>query len=328
MAAAMTPIAARIDHYAYDVMLGWQPAGNSPPQSVVVAIDEQTLSAGHGMQNIRPILTNVLEQIAAAQPKAVALDVILHDQVDPGSDARLADALHATKNLILPCDTIISGNVREWEDPLPRFQADAAALGHVHLEEAGADGVTRQLPLEEIVDGKRRWALALEAFRVSQGERIIESPDDLQVGSVVIPSRRASGRPMLIRYLPSGIPSISALAIGQNRELLRGKTVFLGVTALSAARDRVVIPYGQEVSGLEIHAQAFETIARGRFLVPAADHTVWMLCALLAIAVGLDVLVAFRLAGLRARRAAADPGSGSPGRILSATESCSRFSRQ
>ena len=287
MAVAMTPIAARIDHYAYDVMLGWQPDANSTPRSVVVAIDEQTLSAGHGMQNIRSILTNVLEQIAAAQPNAVSLDVILHDEVDQASDARLAAALHATRNLILPCDTIIAGNVRKWEDPLPQFQAAAMALGHVHLEEAGADGVTRQLPLEEIVDGKRRWALALEAFSVAQGGRIVESPDDLQVGSVLIPAPRAGGRQMLIRYLPSGVPIVSALGIEHNRDLLRGRTVFLGITALSAARDRVVIPYGQEVPGLEIHAQAFETIARGHFLTPAADHTIWPLCALLAIVAGL-----------------------------------------
>ena len=69
--------------------------------------------------------------------------------------------------------------------------------------------------------------------------------------------------------------------------MLRGKTVFLGITALTAAKDRVWTPYAQQVSGVEIHAQSYETIARGRFLAPVSNSVVPLVCALFAIGAGL-----------------------------------------
>jgi signal transduction histidine kinase len=288
MLAALTSFALRIDHYAYDLMLGWQANEIWTPQSVIVAIDEQTLSVGHGVPHIRQILTEALGKIAAAEPTAVALDVTLHDDVDEAGDKRLAAALHGIKNLILPCDEMIVNNVRKWEDPSLQFMERDTHLGHVHLEKTDVDGVRRQIPLMEIIAGERRWALALESFRVARGQRIIESPDDLQMGSVLIPASRASGYPMRIRYLPPGvIPTVPAIEIEQHKEMLRGKTVFLGITALSAAHDRQMIPPGYEVAGVEIHAQAFETMARMKFLTPVPDHIIWALCVLIAVAVGL-----------------------------------------
>jgi len=288
MLAALTSFAVRIDHYAYDLMLGWQADEIWTPQSVIVAIDEQTLSAGHGVPHIRQIETEALDKIAAAKPKAVALDITLHDDVDEVDDKRLAAALRGIKNLILPSDEMIVNNLRRWEDPSPQFMEPTTHLGHVHLEITDVDGVRRQIPLMEIFDGQRRWALALESFRVALDQPIIESPDDLQIGSVLIPARRSNGYPMLIRYLPPGaIPTVSAIDIDQHQAMLRGKTVFLGITALSAAHDRQLTPTGYEMAGVEIHAQAFETMARQRFLTPVVDHTIWALCGLIAVAVGL-----------------------------------------
>jgi len=99
--AGFNPLAVRVDLPAYDVMLSML-SDTWTPQSVIVRIDEETLAAGHGMRNIRTILARTLDQLALAQPKAVALDVTLHDQVEPAEDARLEAALRATKNLVLP----------------------------------------------------------------------------------------------------------------------------------------------------------------------------------------------------------------------------------
>ncbi len=282
--AGWTALAARVDHYAYDLMTQMTPVKNAEPSSVVVAIDEETLRAQGGMRNLRPILTQALAQINAAQPKTVALDVILSDKADDAEDARLEAALHDTKNLILDCD-LVGG---AWEDPLPRFASAAAALGHVHPEIDRFDGVSREVSLEETANHQRRWALALEAFRISQGQEIIESPGDVEVGGTVIPAARAdAGRPMLIRYQPAGIPTVSALHVRENLNLLHGKTVFLGVTALSAARDRLLNPYGVNVPGVEVHAHAFETMARGDFLRRAGNLEPVGLSLLFAAGAGL-----------------------------------------
>lgn len=288
MLAGWAPFAVRIDHYAYDLMLGRQPEENWTPQSVVVAIDENTLSVRRGMRRIRLILAEALHKIAVAKPKAVAVDVILHDEEDPAEDFQLEAALRATPNLILPCELITVNGKEKWEDPLPRFKKLAVAVGHAHPEKDRVDGVSRHIPLEKTADGERRWSLSLEAFRVARGAPIIESPDDVQVGGTLIPAARgAGGRPLLIRYLPSGIPTVSMLELDRHAESLRDKTVFLGITALSAADDRVVTPLGENMAGVAVHAHAFETMARGRFLTPARDLTEVMICVLFAAAAGI-----------------------------------------
>ncbi len=289
---------SRIDNYAYDTLTRLSPTPHEQTQSIVVAIDEETLGAQGGVRRIRPILTTALEQLAAIHPKATALDVILSDKGDDAEDARLEAALRDTRNLILPCELVGDSLVTsKWEDPLPRFASAAVALGHVHPEEGRADGVSRELSLEEKGLGDtgqgspvdvRRWALALEAFRVYRGQPIIESPEDVEVGTTIIPAARSeAGRPMLIRYLPEGVPTISALKIRENAALLQDKAVFLGVTALSAARDRLVNPYGENVPGVAVHAHAFETMARGKFLQPASDITTLGVSVLYAATAGV-----------------------------------------
>ncbi|MEQ1946711.1 MAG: CHASE2 domain-containing protein [Bryobacteraceae bacterium] len=266
--AGWTALGLRVDNYVYDQLTSLSKAPEKRAQgAVVVSIDEATLQAQGGMREIRPILANALDQISAAQPKVVALDLILADKGDDADDTRLEAAMRATKNLILDCELV----AEKWEDPLPRFRSAAAAVGHVHPEQDRLDGVSRVISLEETGQGasgrERRWALSLEAFRLASGQEIVESPEELTVGSTAIPASRADGaRPMLIRYLPDGVETISALNIRDHAAQLRGRVVFVGVTALSAARDRLVNPYGQNVPGVEVHAHAFETMARGQFL--------------------------------------------------------------
>jgi signal transduction histidine kinase len=286
MVAGWSPLATRIDHYAYDNTTRGAPIAGWQPQSVVVAIDEETFKERGGVEAMRAILSEALDKLAAAEPKVVAIDVTLPDaRRNPEDDARLEASLRQTSNLVLPCRIVKNG----WEDPLPRFKVLATALGHVEREEDPQDGVSRQVPIEETVSGGRRWALPLEAFRLAQGQPIVESPDDLEVGPTVIPApHRAQGRPLLIRYLPAGtIPEISVLDIDKQRDTIRGKTVFLGVTDLSATKDRVINPFGEYVSGVIVNAQAFETMLRGQFLSPASDLAVVLVCLGLAAAAGL-----------------------------------------
>jgi signal transduction histidine kinase len=290
----LTPVGQRIDSLGYDVLTNYSSAieaASLKTSAVVVAIDEDTLRAQYGMQNVRQILANALDQLKEAGPKVVAIDVLLADPPDPthlANDARLAASLLATKNLVLPCELIEN----KWEDPLPGFKSSAIALGHVHLADAenAVDGVNRQIPLEKTGGGTHRWALSLEAFAAFKGQPIVYSNADsnLQIGATLIPEQLgAVGRPMWIRYLPPGtIPKISALDISKNRDRIRGSTVFLGITALSAARDRLTNSYRDSVSGVEVHAQAFETMQRGQFMVPAASIYVLGLCLVLTIAAG------------------------------------------
>jgi signal transduction histidine kinase len=294
LTASWTSFGAQIDNDAYDWMFRLYHPPTWATQSILLAIDEPSLNAYGGVPGLRKPLAEALRLISAASPKTVAVDLILADNTDPVIDARLEEALHATRNLVLACQLLPDGGA--WEDPLPRFRAQAAALGHVHAEPDELDSVGRSLPLEKAANHDRRWALSLEAYRLSRGRgvQIVESPADLDVGGRLIPSTRAGGRLMRIRYRPLSmpIPRVSLQALlndpGSAREF-SGKVVFAGVTSQTAAKDWLFTPYSTRTPmvGVEIHANAFETIAQGLFLTDAPPSVVFGFSLLLVVSIGL-----------------------------------------
>jgi signal transduction histidine kinase len=283
-----------IDNYAYDWMFRHHPAAARPAESILLTVDEDSLEAMGGMRHLRRALAEALVRVAAANPKVVAIDLILADEGDSGDDAALQSAFEKIPALVLACELIDDGS--RWEDPLPRFRRAAAALGHVHGDPGPLDGVSRLAPLEKVAGHDRRWALALEAFRLSRGGGpIVESPNDIEAGGLLIPARRSESRALRIRYiqpLASGefpLPRVSFRELRDNpglAERFRGKVVFAGVTAQSAMRDRMLTPYsyGTYMPGIEIHASIFETLARGDFLVSASNLSVLLLSLALATA--------------------------------------------
>jgi signal transduction histidine kinase len=300
-------IGPRIDNYSYDTMLRHGARPPRAPQAVIVAIDDPTLMAMGGTRKLRSILATGLGLVSAGHPRVTAVDLILADPGDPREDQQLRDAMRSTPNLVLPVD-LLEGR---WETPLPPFRAASAALGHVYPDTSSPDGVMRRISLELASGPQRHWALAMQAFRLWKGAPyILESPDVVQVGSEVIPARRVDGqRPLRILYTSAPLPHISLDELRRNPSRaaeLTGKAVFLGVTSLSAARDRVITPYHNDegmhyMSGVEVHAQVFETLARGVFLTDIPDLDLVLLCA--AIAVAAALIFGF-LSGTRAYLAA------------------------
>lgn len=288
----------QIDSYSYDWMLRRHTPREAKPESILLAIDEPSLTQMGGMRRLRPALAEALRSVAAARPAVVAIDVILADEGDAAGDAALEAAFAKTPRLVLACDLVENG--RRWEDPLPRFARSAAAIGHVHGDPGPLDGVSRIVPLAKAAGRDRRWAIALEAFRLSRGARdVLESPDDLEIAGTRIPARASDARAMRIRYFPpeASMPRVSFAELRANpalAERFRGKVVFVGVTAQSAMRDRMLTPFGDGsyLPGIEIIANIFETLARGRFLVPARNLAV--LAACLALAAAAVAAFAFR----------------------------------
>ncbi|MGC8793032.1 MAG: CHASE2 domain-containing protein [Bryobacteraceae bacterium] len=310
-------LGSQIDNYAYDWMFRRYPPAVRAPQSALLVVDENTLSRMGGMRRLREILAAGLERIAAVRPRGVAVDVTLADEGDPAADARLERAMARIPKLVLACELVDDG--RRWEDPHPRFRRHAAALGHVHADPDPLDNVTRRIPLAKVSGRERRWALSLELFRlVRGGAPVLETPEELEVGGVTVYTGHDPLRPMRIRYLPpdpQGISRIPRVAIAdlvarpELAEVFRDKAVFAGVIAQSAARDRLMTPfsYGRTMQGIEIHANAFETLAAGQFLrdapasagvafavalTLAAGAVFWLLSGWPAYTMGVLVIVA------------------------------------
>lgn len=284
-----TGLAARIDDSAYDSMFRWHPPTAIQPHCIILAIDDATFSAMGGVREYRTMLAKALDFLAPVNPKVVAIDMVLADQQVATEDEPLAHAMHATRNLVLVAH--LSG--QHWENPLLGFASAAAALGHDKADEVSHDGVTRQIPLEERAARERHWALALEAFRLAKGERIVESPDDIQVGGKLIPAPRSKdgNRPIRVLYGRDPIPQISLKELQDKPELasrFTGQVVFVGVTSISATYDRVATPLGTgRIPGVEVHAQLYETLERGQFLTNASTVSVAGFCLIAAVLAGL-----------------------------------------
>ena len=158
-----TSLAAQIDYDAYDVMFRLHPPAAAPTHCIILAIDDATFNSMGGVGGYRNMWTKAFEMVKRANPKAVALDVVLSDPwKDPVEDQRLEHAMQGIPNLVLATHW---DNGR-WEDPLPIFRQHAAAIGHDGADELSADGVTREIPLEERTAFERHWSLALEDIHV------------------------------------------------------------------------------------------------------------------------------------------------------------------
>lgn len=289
LAAGLTPLAGQFDNYHYDWLFRLHPVYGAP-NSMLLAIDEQTLLATGGRRHLRPALAQALERIAAVKPKSVAIDLILSDEADAGEDRQLETALRKVPNLLLSADII--PNTGQWEEPLARFRPAASAVGHVHADPDRYDGVCRQILLAKVAGHDRRWALALESYRVWLGAKeLIESPKDLEIAGHIVPvPQTREGRPLLIRYRRDPIPSVSMHQLLEDAKLaekFRGKAVFVGVTAQTETRDRLFTPYADGVitPGVEIHVHAFETFAGQQYLHRASNTVLVSICLLIAGAI-------------------------------------------
>jgi signal transduction histidine kinase len=286
-----TAFGHQLDQYAYDFLFRLETPAPWQPSSIILAIDENTFANPQysGLVGMRAALADGLEKIRAAHPAAVVVDMIL---AEPGNNDDLLEAAFAgTHNLVLSCDMRPDG--KTWEEPIERFRKSAAAIGEVHADPDRYDAVSRDLPLEKVAGNDRRWSISLEAFRLTKSADIIETPDDLTVANVRIPSDFDSGRTIRVRYAPPNvIRQIGIADLDRDPALaanFTGKVVFAGVTAQSAVRDRIMTPYSNGIimPGIEMNANAYETLARQMFLVDVSLSTVVAGCFLLSIAASL-----------------------------------------
>lgn len=290
MTAGWTAISAQIDSYHSDWIMRIYQTPNPALDAMILEIDDATLLNYKGDRNLRNTLAHALDRVAAVQPKAVAIDLILAEESEDSQDQRLAATLAKVPNLVLSADIMSHGD--DWEEPYKLFLPAAKAIGHVHADPDRYDGVSRQVQLEKVAKRTRHWALALETYRLSIGAgTIIESPKDLQVGDKVIPvARRGNeGRAMIIRYRNEPVRRLSVKDVIENpkaAEQFRNKVVFVGVTSQSKARDRLVTPT-IPMMGVEINAHIYETIAQRDFVRKASNIAVVVVCVMFTASTAL-----------------------------------------
>ena len=266
--AAAADMLLRLDH---------RRPGLARQDVILLAVDDETVERYGPLPINRAVLAEALKRVAGAAPSVLAVDMLLPERTTPAADTSLADAFRRFPRVVLATalEAPVQGRPSQWLKPLPEFASQAIALGHVHIE-PDPDGVARTLLLAKSDGDQRYWALGFEAFRAWLGVQgpPIETANALWVGTYRVPAARMNDRLLWIHYAgPEGtFQHVSMAGVLEGRvpiSVFAGKVVILGVTAQGAG-DRIFTPFstGLGMSGIEIHANVFRTLADGAYLVP------------------------------------------------------------
>lgn len=296
-----------------------------PPSGVVtiVEIDDETLARyGRWSDWPRSLHAELIEALDAAGADAIVLDFAFLSET--AQDEQLAAAMREAGNVIHPmlgqgdAFHITPGPLQFQSSlqPAPALAEAAAALGHTNFRH-DEDGYVRRLPLiAEVEDGTLVPNLALAAVQVYLGEPAGAPPDSeaaLQAGSLQAVGREIPVNPwgeMFVHYAgPPARAGAATYTTVSYEDVLEGrapdsafedKIVLVGITA-TAEPDRYLTPVsegGRMMYGVEILANAVETIWSGAFVVqPALGLRVLIL---LVLGVGVALLCTRPVVGILA----------------------------
>lgn len=290
----------------------------TPKDLVIVAIDDHSLQRFGRWPWSRSLMAAAIDRLTEAKCRAVGLDVIYGEPSNKDADQRLAAAIARNGRVVLPAYLYESKNETAasvvWLRPSAEFARRAASIGHAHIS-PDVDGTARKVQLSKSDDaGQRMWAFAFEVLRTADGfssEPPEEQPTALELGPYRVP--------ILDETPPSTIPGVTIIRPNEMSvnyagpahtfsyhsiadlidgkipaAQLSGKIVLIGAAAQSMGDTRVS-PFmhlgaegqnagGQEMPGVEIHANILNTIRNNLTLSAPPDWATFALA--LAVVIG------------------------------------------
>ena len=284
---------------------------------VIVEIDEAALEQHGQWPWPRTVVARLISRIAEHQPAAIGLDILFPEpdrfspaEVSrliplpeelaiqlgdlPSNDVQLARAIRGNKVVLAiagldPLEQTGSPPLRRYARYLASVpEIDQAAAGRGLISVDVPERLVRRVPLVAKVGDAPVPALALELWRVGSGAREFSLSDaagqllTVQFADASVPVQRDGS--MWLRYSPHDparlVSGADVLAGMVEPDLLRDKLVLVGVTGLGLL-DYKATPLGEQVPGVELHAQLIEQIYDGSFLV-RPSWTLWLELGLLA----------------------------------------------
>ncbi|MDY6916867.1 MAG: adenylate/guanylate cyclase domain-containing protein [Chloroflexota bacterium] len=258
-----------------------------PSSSIVIAaIDDETLDQyGRWSEWPRTLHAQAVENLSEAGAMVIAFDVLFADESP--EDAALAEAMVEAGNVVLAAagdgQVASAGSAVAFTrvlSPAPMLDEASVAVGHANVMPDG-DGVMRRVPLVvESAEGETYPALNVAAIYTHFSKTV---PEVLEASGGAL---RLVGRDvpvdgtgsMRINYVggPDTFPSISyrqAIESDFDPELVKFKIVLIGMTATGEPDSWVTPISAEKMYGVEIHANAIDTILRQRFMVEASWPT-------------------------------------------------------
>jgi adenylate cyclase len=225
----------------------------------------------------RALHADAVRNLAAAGARVIAYDILFADA--GADDEAFAAAIRDAGNVVLAAaggggSATGEDGLRRYSDvtvPAPALRDAALALGHTNVD-TDADGRVRRVPVEVGESGGPAVpSLSVAAFFTQFGRDL---PAEVAPGGAsprlfgrLVPLEE--GRTLRVNYAGgrtsfAAVPFAAVLTGDVPPEVVKDKIVIVGVRA--AGVDRHSLPLLGNAAGLEIHANALDTLLRARFL--------------------------------------------------------------
>ena len=292
-----------LEYWAFDQLFEWRGPREPTLPAVIVTIDESTFSELNEQWPFpRAMHGQLITKIAEGRPRAIGVDIIFDTPSSrgPADDEALGAAVARAGNVVLAAalqeDVQPVYRRTTLNAPIPVVRRGAAGVATITVPRDD-DGQVRRVALWSSLEGERVIPLdvQLHALLARAGVRVAPLPD---VQSVLINFRGGPGG--------HTYPWVSYYRVVRGeipREFWKDKVVLVGPTS-PVFHDLFTTAFarGGDMPGIEIHANALETLVRGNPIreVPQAVST-----ALAVVAGLLGAALVIRLHAFRALIAAA-----------------------
>ena len=267
---------------------------------VIAAIDDESLAQyGRWSDWPRSLHAQAIDNLAQAKARVIGYDVLFADET--ADDPVLAQAIADAGNVVLavagsqqipPTDHLVT--YQEVLHPNAVLGNASAATGHISVL-IGGGGVVREIPLV-IMDAEGE---SYPAFTLSVLSTHFEQPlpSDYSTDNGVIhlldrdiPIDNTASMRINFAGAPGTYSQISYADIIQGNfdpELVKFKIVLVGMTATGEPDSWVTPISPQKMYGVEIHANAMDTILNQRFLTEVSSGMTMLIILLMVAILGL-----------------------------------------
>lgn len=255
---------SQVDNVLYDVLAraNTRPADDS---ILIVDIDDRSLARMGAWPWSRDTHARMIDQLSQADARAIVYDVLFSQPArDAAQDRALGEATARSGRVYLPEFLVDDGRDAPSRivGSIPEIARGAAGVGLAHVR-FDDDGVVRRMAPFEASGPNLKPDLMTVVHRAT---RPTGSPD----------VTRGDDQTLLISF--AGPPSIyrhvsfaSVLDGEVPRELIAGRTVFVGLTApgLGPAFPTPVTPDAASMTGVQLQASILDALRHGLMIKPA-----------------------------------------------------------
>jgi adenylate cyclase len=234
----------------------------------IITIDDRSIQEIGRWPWDRTAFIEVLSRLE--NTAVIGIDVAFFESFDDEIDKELAEQIKKNNNVVLPVEYMFDNNkiTTELLTPIPELKEAAAKLAFINFY-TDSDGVVRSVPLD--VD-KRFNSFSSEIYNLYLKKEFIFQEDRLLVNFV--------GKP----YSFNTISFVDVINDKIDPAEFKNKIILIGATSPDLHDDYIVpTSEGKAMPGVELHANALQTMITKNFLTRLSNLYVLLIIFVLAL---------------------------------------------